>query len=65
MEKRTVLKDFRERQKLTQLEMAEKLGISLVQYQFVELGRRNPSIKLLKRFKNIFPTANIEKIFLD
>ncbi len=64
MEKRDNLKEFRENQGLTQQEMADKLEVSLIQYQFIELGRRNPSFKLLVIFKKIFPKVNIEKIFL-
>lgn len=65
LKKRNELKEFREEQELTQQEMANKLEISLIQYQFIELGRRNPSFKLLVLFKKIFPKANIEKIFLQ
>ena len=63
--RRIELKDFREKNKLTQKEMADKLEISLIQYQFIELGHRNPSIKVLTKFKNCFPKSNIEKIFLS
>lgn len=65
LKKRDELKEFREDQGLTQQEMADKLKISLIQYQFIELGRRNPSFKLLVLFKKIFPKGNIEKIFLS
>ncbi len=50
---------------MTQQEMADKLELSLIQYQFIELGKRNPSFKVLLLFKKLFPKANIEKIFLE
>jgi putative transcriptional regulator len=65
MFKRNTLKEFRKKENLTQQEVADKLKISLIQYQFIELGRRNPSFEVLKKFKTIFPKASIDKIFLD
>ena len=65
MLKREKLKNFRLQHKLTQQEIAEKLKISLVQYQYIETGRRNPSFKLLENFKKAFPKINIDKIFLS
>ena len=65
MFKRNTLKEFRKKENLTQQEIADKLEISLIQYQFIELGRRNPSFEVLKKFKTIFPKASIDKIFLD
>lgn len=62
--KREKLKEFRENLKLSQAEMANKLHLSLIQYQFIELGRRNPSYNVLITFKECFPKANIEEIFL-
>lgn len=63
-EKRNALIEFRKNEKKTQREMANVLEISLIQYQFLETGRRNPSYNLLKKFKKIFPRANVNKIFL-
>jgi len=63
--KRIVLKKFREEKGFTQQNMADKLDISLIQYQFIELGHRNPSMKVLIKFKNSFPDADVEKIFLN
>lgn len=65
MLKRNTLKDFRKKENLTQQELADKLEISLIQYQFIELGRRNPSFDVLKKFKSVFPKASIDKIFLN
>lgn len=61
---RVKLKKFRLKQKMTQLEMAETLEITLSFYGKIELGLKNPSLDTLKKFKNTFPNANIEDIFL-
>lgn len=63
--KRTALIEFRKSKKLTQLEMAEKIGVSFQTYRFIEIGYRNPSLKVLKQFRKAFPKANIDKFFLD
>jgi putative transcriptional regulator len=65
MAKREKLKEFRISQKMTQQEMADKLEISIIQYQFIELGNRNPSFEVLSRFKNAFKNSSIDKIFLS
>ncbi len=62
--KRERLKDFRKKQKLTQIEMSNILEISLIQYQYIELGYRNPSFEVLERFKKKFPKTSIDEIFL-
>lgn len=56
---------FREKHKLTQKELAEKLGISFAMYQAIEYGYRNPSLETLNKFKTTFPKMNIADIFLD
>lgn len=61
---RVKLKKFRLKQKMTQLEMAETLEITLSFYGKIELGLKNPSLDTLKKFKSTFPNANIEDIFL-
>lgn len=61
--KRENLKYFRKENKMTQQEMAKRLNISLIQYQFIELGKRNPSFKVMSNFKNEFPTANLNDFF--
>lgn len=63
--KREKLKEFRKKKKLSQQEIADILGISLIQYQFIELGRRNPSFELMEKMKNIFPKISIDEIFLS
>lgn len=64
MLRRENLKTFREKEGLTQQEMADKLEVSLIQYQFIESGRRNPSFKVLENFKKAFAKASVDKIFL-
>lgn len=61
---RVKLKKFRKSIKKSQLEMAEILEITLSFYIKLELGLRNPSLKTIKKFKNEFPTANVDEIFL-
>jgi len=63
--KREKLKQYREKQRLTQEKMAITLGITVAHYKSIEYGYRNPSFELLKRMKDIFPKANIDKIFLS
>ena len=48
--KRFNLIDFRKRSGLTQMQMAEKLGISKSHYTALELGRQNPSYSLMEKF---------------
>lgn len=62
---RDELINFRKKEKFTQYEMAEILGISYSMYQALEYGFRAPSLKTLNKFKNKFPKANVEKIFLN
>lgn len=61
---RNNLKDFRKSINKSQIEMAQILEITVSFYIKLELGLRNPSLKTIKKFKNAFPTANVEKIFL-
>lgn len=48
--KRFNLIDFRKRSGLTQIQMANKLGISKSHYTALELGKQNPSYSLLEKF---------------
>ncbi len=54
---------FRKSVKKTQEKMAEKLGISVIMYKYLELGYKNPSFKTLEKFKNEFPETSIDKTF--
>ena len=46
------LVDFRNSKKLTQKEMAEKVGTTLSYYSKIELGLRNPSYNFMEKFKD-------------
>ena len=61
---RANLKQFRVSLKKSQSEMAKIIGITLSFYSKIELGIKNPSIDTIKKFKDAFPTANIDNIFL-
>ncbi len=61
---RVNLKAFRISLMKTQEEMAKLLDISLSFYIKLELGIKNPSLKTIKKFKKVFPTANVDNIFL-
>lgn len=63
--KREKLQEFRLKNKLTQEQMASTLDITVSHYKAIEYGQRNPSFELMERIKNIFPKANIDKIFLS
>lgn len=63
--KRQKLQEFRQHKKLTQEQMANKLNITVAHYKALEYGQRNPSFELMERIKTVFPTANIDKIFLS
>lgn len=61
---REKLREYRLSINKTQEEMAEKWGITLSFYKQIECGVKNPSIKKIKEFKKVFPTANTDNIFL-
>lgn len=55
------LKNIRKEMNLTQLEMANKLEISVSYYSKIENGSKMPSYNFIKRFSDEFPSldANI------
>lgn len=57
------LSNFRNKKELTQKEMAEKLGVSVSFYSKIEQGRKNTSFNFIKKFKEVFPDADIDKLF--
>ncbi len=59
------LKEFRKKKSLSQVEMAELLGITLSMYQKVEAGRAGASASFMKRLKKVFSDINIDFIFFD
>lgn len=62
---RVNLKAFRVSLGKSQNEMATLLDITLSFYSKLELGLKNPSLKTIKKFKEVFPTANVDNIFLS
>lgn len=58
------LREYRISINKTQEEMAGKWGITLSFYKQIECGAKNPSIQKIKQFKQAFPTANTDEIFL-
>lgn len=63
--KREKLQEFRQKNQLTQEQMANRLNVTVSHYKAIEYGQRNPSFELMERIKNVFPKANIDKIFLS
>lgn len=61
--KREELIKFRKKKGYTQKTMANMWNISISFYKQIEAGLKNPSLKKMKEFKNIFPTTNIMKFF--
>lgn len=57
------LKDFRKKSGFSRKEMAEKLGISQSLYDKVEFNARLPSQNFMNRFKNTFPTFDMNIFF--
>lgn len=56
---------FRKDKNLSVPAMAEKVGISTSYYEKIEYGDRNPSYKFLAKFKQAFPEADTDYIFLS
>ena len=60
------LKKHRELAKITQKEMAKKIGVSEISYQYYELGIRNPKERTVKRLEFVLGTdlclSDAEKI---
>ena len=58
------LSNYRKKIGKTQREMAEMLGVSKSMYEKYEYGIAKPSIKVLKKFKELFRDLDIN-IFLQ
>lgn len=58
------LKEFRLSKKLTQKEMAEKLGLSKSMIEKLEYNQARPSIETIEKFEEVFKDFNIN-IFLN
>lgn len=62
--KRSNLKDFRLKRHLTQFDMAGRLGVSVSHYKNIELGKKDPSYNLMKRFEKEFTRYTIDENFI-
>ena len=61
---RDKLREYRLSINKKQDEMAKMWGITVSFYKQIECGAKNPSIQKIKQFKQKFPTANTQEIFL-
>jgi len=57
------LSEYRKSKKLTQVEMAEQIGVSFSHYSKIESGIRNPSYNFMVRIKDVFPDIDIDSTF--
>ncbi len=60
---RTRIKEFRARYKLTQEQLAVKVGVRRETIVFLEKGKYNPSLKLAHDIARVFETT-IEEVFI-
>ncbi|WP_035166536.1 helix-turn-helix transcriptional regulator [Caloramator sp. ALD01] len=58
------LKELRKKNKLTQKQMAMKLGISERAYQHYEYGKRKPNLIIAKKIAEVFG-CSIDEIFFN
>lgn len=56
---------FRKDKKMSVANMAEIIGISESYYEKIEHGTRAPSYNFLVKFKQAFPDADTDQIFLS
>ena len=56
--------EFRKEKELTLQEMADKIGISKSMYEKIEYGDAKPSLKTMKKMKEVFNDLDIN-IFLQ
>lgn len=56
------LKELREKKKLTQAQVAEKVGITQQAYSYIEKGISNPSLETALRISEVLKTP-VNKIF--
>lgn len=59
-DKRTALKVFRVKQKMTQAQFAEKLGYSRTQYAMIEQGNRDGKQDFWNKLQTVFNIADSE-----
>jgi transcriptional regulator with XRE-family HTH domain len=56
----TTLKEIRKAQKLSQKELAERIGLNEKSYRDIELGKREPTLKTLFKIERVFKTDLIK-----
>lgn len=54
---REVLIEKRQQKELTQLEVAEKIGVSEVFVRKIEKGDRNPGVETMLKFESLYSTS--------
>lgn len=57
--------NFRIEKNKTIIQIAKEMGVSSSYYTKIEQEKRNPSYNFLKKFKEAFPDASIDKIFFE
>lgn len=60
---KTRIRELREKYKITQEELAEKVGVTRMTILFLEKGKYNPSLVLAYKISKVFEVS-IEDIFL-
>lgn len=60
---KTRIKELRARDSLTQVELAQKVGVRRETIVFLEKGKYNPSLKLAYDISKVF-NMKIEKVFI-
>ena len=59
----TRIKELRARENLTQIELAQKVGVRRETIVFLEKGKYNPSLKLAYDISRVFKMS-IEEVFI-
>lgn len=59
----TKIKELRARDKLTQVDLAQKVGVRRETIVFLEKGKYNPSLKLAYEISKVFK-MKIEEVFI-
>ncbi|MBR4003968.1 MAG: helix-turn-helix transcriptional regulator [Clostridia bacterium] len=52
-----ILKELRKKANLTQKEVAEKIGVQPMTYNYYENGKNEPSIEMLKKIAKVFDVS--------
>ena len=60
---RTRIKELRARENLTQVDLAQKVGVRRETIVFLEKGKYNPSLKLAFNISKVFK-MKIEEVFI-